>query len=176
MIRKLKAARLLFWSTVTYAILLLLIRGIFSSDYMAAISITGVPLVVVTVIIARDLMRRSTNPVAVRSMPQHEYYRRNPVEFLASQLRATHSASHSYFENVILSRLKELLITKVSLETGISTEEVRRRLSDARQGPRILHDDDLYEVLFEQAAESDHDSPEMDIVEDAIGLIGAWKE
>jgi hypothetical protein len=83
------------------------------------------------------------------------------------------NASNSYFENVIRGRLKELLIAKVALETGIETEVVRRVLSDPRDGPRLLEDESFYRMLYGPPPQGR--LARMTMIGEAIELIGAWK-
>ena len=59
------------------------------------------------------------------------------MRFLSGQFRVAATASNSYFENVVRGRLKELLVTKVALETGLENELVRRLLSAPMDGPRL---------------------------------------
>ena len=128
-----KTVRLLFWSAIAYAILLVLIRGIFPSESTPTISLTGIPLIVIVVVIVRDLARRSTSPALRRTRASTAGLRGSQVHFLSGQFKVAASASSSYFENVVRARLRELLTTKVALETGLETETVRRILLDPRR-------------------------------------------
>jgi hypothetical protein len=168
----LNAVKLLFWSGVAYALLLVLARGIFPSESTPTISLTGIPLIVIVVIIARDLARKSTSPTARRTIPTTTGFRGNPVQFLSGQFRVAASASNSYFENVVRGRLKELLTTKVALETGLEDEMVRRLLSDPRHGPRLLEDESLYRMLYGPTPQGG--LSRMNVISEAIDLIGAW--
>jgi hypothetical protein len=169
----LKTVRLLFWSAIAYAILLVLIRGIFPSESAPTISLTGPPLIVIVVVIARDLAKRSTSPVLRRTIASTAGFRGSPVQFLNGQLRVAASASNSYFENVVRARLRELLTTKVALETSLETETVRRILLDPRDGPRLLQDESLYRMLYGPTPPGG--LARINLIGDAIDLIGAWK-
>jgi hypothetical protein len=169
----LNTVRLLFWSAVTYAIILVLVRGIFPAESTPTISLTGIPLIVMVLIIVRDLTRRSTSPSLQRPIETSTVFRPNPVQFLNGQFRIAASASNSYFENAVRARLRELLITKVSLETGLTTETVRRELSDPSQGPRLLEDESLYRLLYGPAPQ--RGLARINMIGDAITLIGDWK-
>jgi len=83
------------------------------------------------------------------------------------------SASSSYFENVVRARLRELLTTKVALETGLETETVRRILLDPRDGPHLLQQESLYHILYGPTPPSG--LARISLIGDAIDLIGAWK-
>jgi hypothetical protein len=169
----LNTIRLLLWSAVLYILLLVLVRGIFPSEAAPTISLLGIPLIVVVVLIARDLGRRSTSPTVRRTVETTLGFRGNPVQFLSGQFRVAASASNSYFENVVQSRLRELLTSKVALERGLDKEEVRRLLSDTKQGPALLADESLYRMLYGPSPRGGLER--LNMISDAIDLIGAWK-
>jgi hypothetical protein len=168
----LNTVRLLFGSAVAYAVLLVLVRGLFPSESTPTISLTGIPLVVIIVLIARDLARKSTSPTISKAAPTTSGFKGNPVQFLSGQFRVAASASSSYFENVVRARLKELLTVKVALETGLEKETVRRLLSDPSRGPGLLEDESLYRMLYGPAPRGG--PARMNMISDAIDLIGAW--
>jgi len=169
----LSAVRLLFWSAVVYALLLVLVRGVLPSESAPAISLTGIPLIVIVVMIARDLTRKSTSPTVRRAITTTVGFRGNPVQFLSGQFRVAANASNSYFENVVRARLRELLTTKVALEIGVENETVRRILLDPRDGPRLLEDETLYRMLYGPTPQGG--LARLNLIGDAIDLIGAWK-
>jgi len=169
----LSAVRLLFWSAVVYALLLVLVRGVLPSESAPAISLTGIPLIVIVVMIARDLTRKSTSPTVRRAITTTVGFRGNPVQFLSGQFRVAANASNSYFENVVRARLRELLTTKVALEIGVENETVRRILLDPRDGPRLLEDETLYRMLYGPTPQAG--LARLNLIGDAIDLIGAWK-
>jgi hypothetical protein len=169
----LNTVRLLFWSAVAYAILLVLVRGIFPSESAPTISLTGIPLIVIMVIIVRDLARRSTSPTPHRTTETSVAFRPNPVQFLNGQFRVAATASNSYFENVVQARLRELLTAKIALETGQATETVRRILSDQSQGRRLLEDESLYRMLYGPPPQ--RGLARINMIGEAIDLIGVWK-
>ena len=164
--------RLLFWSAVAYAVLLVLVRGLFPSESTPTISLTGIPLVVIIVLIARDLARKSTSPTISKAAPTTSGFKGNPVQFLSGQFRVAASASNSYFENVVRARLRELLTAKVALETGLEKEKARELLSDPRRGPGLLEDETLYHMLYGPAPRGG--LARMNMISAAIDLIGAW--
>ncbi len=168
-----KTVRLLFWSAVAYAVLLVLVRGVFPSESTPTISLTGIPLIVIVVIITRDLGRKSTSPAERVSIATNTISRGDPVQFLSGQLRVAYSASNSYFENVVRTRLRELLTSKVALEAGLENDLVRRLLSDPRQGPQLLKDETLYRILYGTTPKDGQ--ARMSLIHDAIELIGAWR-
>jgi hypothetical protein len=169
----LNTVRLLFWSAVAYGILLVLVRGIFPSESAPTISLTGIPLIVIVAVIARDLAKRSTSPTLRTSLPTTTSFRGSPIQFLSGQFRVAANASNSYFENVVRAKLKELLTVKVALETGIETDLVRRVLSDPKDGPRLLEDESLYRMLYGPPPQGR--LARITMIGEAIELIGAWE-
>lgn len=165
--------RLLFWSAVAYGVLLVLARGVFPSETAPTISLTGIPLIVIVVMIARDLARRSTTPTVRKTITTTTGFRGNPVQFLSGQFRVAANASNSYFENVVRARLRELLIAKVALGSGLDNEAVRRILSDPKGGQQLLEDETLYRMLYGPIPHAG--LTRIKLIGDAIDLIGAWK-
>jgi hypothetical protein len=169
----LNTVRLLFWSAVAYAVLLVLVRGVFPSESTSTISLTGIPLIVIVVMIARELAGKSTSPTVRRKITTTTGFRGSPVQFLSGQFRVAASASNSYFENVVRARLKELLIAKVAVETDLENEMVRRLLSDPTQGPRLLQDESLYRMLYGPIPS--RGLARVNMISEAIDSVGAWK-
>jgi hypothetical protein len=169
----LNTVRLLFWSAVAYILLLVLVRGAYPSETTSPLYLTGIPLVAIIVVIARDLARKSAIPTAERTIATSTAFRANPVQVLSDQFRLAGRASGSYFEIVVRARLRELLITKVALETGLGNETVRRVLSDPKRGPRLLENVPLYRVLYGPIPSGER--ARITMISEAIDLIGAWK-
>jgi hypothetical protein len=167
-----KLPKLLFWCVVAYAVLLVLLRGALSSEASPTVSLVGIPLIMIIVIIARDLARRSTSPTAAPRIPSQSGFNEDPVKFLSDQIRVAAKASDSYFENILRARLRELLIAKVALEKGLDKDVTRRVLSDPRQGRDLLDNEDLYTVLYGPLPSR---QTRTRMVEKTVDLIGAWK-
>lgn len=97
----------------------------------------------------------------------------DPVLFLGSQIQVAATASDSYFDDVIRARLKELLITKITLEVGLERDEARRTLSDPYRGMTMLHNKKLYGILYGPVPRS---GPErIAMIDAAIGMIQDWQ-
>ena len=169
-----KTIQLIIFSAAIYGIGLVLLRGFFAADSTPRISLIAIPLMIVIIIIGRDLLRRATIPTPSHNLTVRQDHHEDPVEFLSGQIKTAATASNSYFENVVRTRLKELLIAKVALETGLSNSSVRRAFSDSRLGLKILHDPDLYWILYGPVPDSGR--AKMLMVERAIDMIGAWKQ
>ena len=162
--------RLLFWSVVAYVLLLVLVRGIVPSESTPTISLAGIPLVVIIIVIARDLARRSRRLSVTSNLTSATDFRGDPVEFLSGQFRVAANASNSYFENVVRARLKELLTAKLALEIGLENETIRRLLSDTRKGRRLVDNDPLYRMLYGPIPPGGLER--MRMIGEAIDLIG----
>jgi hypothetical protein len=167
-----KLPKVLIWCVVAYAVLLLVVRGLIPSQSSPTVSLVGIPLIVIAVIIARDLARRSTSPAVPPTISSRPHLNEDPVHFLSGQIRVATSASDSYFENVVRVRLKELLITKVALETGMERDLARHALSDPKQAPKLLHSEELYAVLYGPVPKTE---VRISMIEKAVNMIGAWK-
>lgn len=154
--------------------LLVLVRGFLPSESTSTISLLAIPLIVTVVMIARDLAGRSTVPTISRKTAGTTLeFQGNRVQFLRGQFRVAANASNSYFQSAIQSRLREILTTKVALETGLESEAAQRLLSDPEHGPAILHDESLYRMLYGPPPKGG--LKRINMLGEAIDLIGAWK-
>ena len=72
-----------------------------------------------------------------------------------------------------MTRLQEILVDKVSLETGIGRERVREVLTTPRLGQGLLRNDQLYMLLYNGVPAKG--SARVKMLEDAIALVGSWK-
>ena len=167
-----RAVKLVFWSTVAYGALLVLVKGTFPEGPSQTISLFGVPLLVVAIIIARDLAGRSTNPTSVKTESSEPRPRDDPVAFLSNQIGVAAAASDSYFDVVVRARLKDLLIDKVALEMGMEKDTVRQRLSDKEQAQSLLRNDALFDALNGPVPSTWADK--MKMINRAVEMIGAW--
>ncbi len=153
--------------------MLVLVRGVFPPNSAPELSIAGVPLIVIALIIVRDLSRRSTGPSTIPKIVSKKGFKEDPVKFLGGQIKVAANSSDSYFDNVVRSRLRELLISKMALETGYDLNTIRGIMSDPKRGSDLLGDHDLYMMLYGQLPDTTYALRQ--IIEDAIDLIGAWK-
>lgn len=167
-----RAVKLVFWSAVAYGALLVVVRGALPEGPSQTISLLGIPLLVVAIIIARDLAGRSTNPTVVKSEPPKTSVRDDPVAFLSNQIGVAAAASDSYFDVVVRARLKDLLIDKVALETGLETDTVRRSLFEKERAKQLLRNEALYDALNGPVPATGADKIKM--INRAIEMIGAW--
>lgn len=75
-------------------------------------------------------------------------FRARDVQFLTRQLEVAGTASPAYFETVVRARLRDLLVDKVRLETGMEYDFVKKTLADPTIGPRLLKSPKTYALLY----------------------------
>ena len=167
-----RAVKLVFWSAVAYGALLVLVRGALPEGPSQTVSLLGIPLLVVAIIIARDLAGRSTNPTSLKTESSKATDRGDPVTFLSNQIKVAAAASDSYFDVVVRARLKDLLIDKVALETGLEKDAVRRSLFDKEQARQLIQNEELFDALTGPVPATGADR--MKTINRAIEMIGAW--
>ncbi len=165
--------KLLFWVALVYVAILLIAGDVLSLGSTQAISLTAIPLIIVAAVIIRDLANRSTSPTTTVVPLVRERREGREVEFLSRQIDVTAKASTSYFEDIVLARLRELLVNKASMELGLEVERVRQILSDSKQGPEFLKDEALYRLLYSPSPARGRARIEM--IRQAVDLIEAWK-
>ena len=148
-------------------------RGALSPDSTPTLAVAGIPLVVIVFVIVRDLSRRSTGPTALPVVFPSSTLKVDPVKVLSGQLRVAAKASDSYFENVVRTRLRELLISKVALETGLEREQARRILLDSKLCQTVLRNQELYEILFRPVPRTSMNR--MKMIDRVVEMIGEWQ-
>ena len=169
-----RTINLVFWSVVAYAVMLILIRGFLPQGSPQTISLLGIPLLVVAVFIARELTRESTTPTVGSRKPPDSTSRDDPVELLRNQLGTAVAASDSYFENGIRVRLRELLVDKMVLETGLEKEAFKQLWDDPERAQQLIQNDELYEVLRGPVPSAGAERLKM--IDRAIDMIEEWKD
>ncbi len=95
------------------------------------------------------------------------------MQYLARQVEVAAKASPAYFESILLNRLRDLLAEKVSLETGMEKESLKRILADDRLGPRLLKDQEMYALLYYPPPRSAE--TRLETLRRAIDRIKRWK-
>jgi len=131
-----------------YLLLLILFRSIIPETVSPTISLLALPLILLALVLAVDLSDRATLPSATQPRKAPRRLRARDVEFLTRQVEVAAKASPAYFDTILRGRLRDLLVEKVSLETGMEKEAVKRALADANQGPRLLKDLEIYKLLY----------------------------
>jgi hypothetical protein len=139
---------LLAFASAVYLLLLTIFRSIIPEAVTPTLSILALPLILLAVILTLDLSRRSITPLEMNASDDSRGVRARDVQSLTRQLKVAGNASPAYFEAVLRDRLRDLLAEKVSLETGIEKDSVKKALADDELGPRLLKDPETYALLY----------------------------
>lgn len=123
-------------------------RNLIPESVSPTVSLLAFPLILLAVVLAVDLSGRAVLPTKskVRRVPRR--LRARDVQYLTRQVEVGAKASPAYFESVLRTRLRALLVDKVSLETGMEKDMVRQSLADGVAGPRLLKDPEFYRLLY----------------------------
>jgi len=140
--------RFLIVVSAIYVFALVLLRSIIPETLTPTLSLLALPLVLVVLVLAFDLSDRATIPSRTKAPEGPRRLRARDVQYLTRQVEVAAKASPAYFETILRGRLRELLVEKVSLETGMERESVKRALADANIGPRLLKDLETYKLLY----------------------------
>lgn len=95
------------------------------------------------------------------------------VQYLSRQVEVASKGSQAYFDSILLSRLRDIFVEKVSLETGIAKESVKRELADLVTGPLLVRNETLYRLLY--SSTHPKGATRVKMLRDAIDGIEAWK-
>ncbi len=145
---KTSTLRLLIIVSGIYVLSLVLLRSIIPETLTPTVSLLALPLVLLALILAVDLSDRATIPSGTKAREGSRRLRARDVQFLTRQVEVAAKASPAYFETILRGRLRDLLVEKVSLETGMEKESVKRTLADGNLGPRLLKDLEIYKLLY----------------------------
>ena len=131
------------------------------------------PLLLVVLIIVSDLAYRATTPTETpaRNTPGRRLARE--VRLLTQQIEVGTRASPEYFDTFLLARLREILVERVSLETGMDRALVREVLANWKLGPGLLHDRELYNLLYTEPPP--RGGARFRLLKEAVSRIEAWK-
>ena len=99
--------------------------------------------------------------------------RARDVKSLTRQVEVAGKASPAYFETILRNRLRDLLAEKVSLETGMEKDAVKKALADYQLGPRLLKDPKTYALLYYPPPRSPDSRLQM--LREIIDRIEDWK-
>jgi hypothetical protein len=159
--------------SVLYFAILTIARGLFPANLNVPIYFLILPFAVIVLALAIDLSGRVTTPIETvrKRRPPRKLGR--GIERLTRQVEVGISASKEYYETVLRSRLREILVEKVALESGMDRERTREVLKNKLLGPSALHDGELYLLLY-----SGTPAPRTDRLADlerTVKLIEAWK-
>jgi hypothetical protein len=135
-------------SSAVYVLLLVLLRSVIPEALTPTVTLLALPLILLAMILAVDLSDRATIPSETVAQEDHRTLRARDVQSLTRQVEVAANASPAYFETILRGRLRDLLVEKVSLETGMEKESVKRALADGNLGPQLLKDLEMYKLLY----------------------------
>jgi len=145
---KRKTLRLLVLASGIYLGLVIVLRSLIPEALTPTISLLAFPLVVLAILLVMDLSGRAIYPSEIKPKQSFRRLRARDVAYLTRQVEVAAKASPAYFETILRNRLRDLLAEKISLETGVEKESLKRILADERLGPRLLKDQETYALLY----------------------------
>ena len=165
--------KLLAVASGVYVFLLVSLRSLVPEGLTSTITLLALPLIVLALVLVADLSYRATIPSRTATQSKPKRFRARNVEFLSRQVEVAAGASQAYFETILLNRLRDLMIERVSLETGMGKESVKRDLADSRFGPALVRDPLLYRLLYDSRPL--RGAARVAMLRETIARIGAWK-
>ena len=156
-----------------YLLLLLVLRSIVPEALAPTLPLIALPLIVLALILTLNLSDRSTarSGSKVQKLPRR--MGALDVQSLTRQVEVASRSSPAYYDMVLGKRLRDLLVEKVSLETGMERELVRRTLANDKQGPRLLRDSALYKLLYYPPVRKS--AARLQMLRETIDRIEGWK-
>jgi hypothetical protein len=150
---------------------LILIASVLPQEIPSSLPL-AISLFILTVILASDLSHRATTPskrptrISSRRIPGHD------VEYLTRQVAVSVGASSDYFR-IVLNRLREALVEKISLETGMDKEDLKRILTDNLGAGTVLGDPELLRLLYTEVPKRGNER--LTMLREIVERIEAWK-
>ena len=163
----------LILASSAYIFFLLFLRSLVPEELIPPPSLLAIPLIVLVLIIGRDLFYRSAEPSRTPSHTGTQRFRARDVQLLTRQIEVASSASQAFFETILLSRLRDLFVEKVSLEMGMDKEKVKRQLANGGLGPGLVGGQVLYRLLYGPPPRKA--AARVKMLREVIDGIEAWK-
>jgi len=170
---KRRTIRLLAFASAVYVLLLVLLRSLVPEALTSTVTLLALPLVLLALILAVDLSDRATIPSETVARRDSRRLRARDVQFLTRQVEVAAKASQAYFETILRGRLRDLLVEKVSLETGMENESVKRALADRDLGPQLLKDLEFYKLLYYPPPREA--KARLQMLQETVNRIESWK-
>ena len=170
---KQSTTRLLAVLSAIYFLVLFLVRGFVPSAGSLPLYLLAAPLLVVVLTLVSDLAGRATVPSGALARPKIGRKLGWDVQRLTRQIEVGSRASGEYYNTVLLGRLREVLVEKVCLETGIERERVKYVLKNKILGPALLRNTELYRLLYTGVPVPG--PGRVRLLEEALAGIEAWK-
>jgi hypothetical protein len=156
-----------------YFALFLIVRSLLPPSVSLPLYFLAAPLIMVVLVLVNDLSARATLPSELKPRGRGQKRLARQVQQLAQQIEVGARSSRSYYETVVIARMRDILVEKVSLETGIDEKEVKSTLANENLGPGLLNNVELYRLLYSGTPSP---GPErVRLLEKAVNMIDAWK-
>lgn len=165
--------KLLVLSSGLYVLFLVFLRSLIPETLTPSVTILALPLLILVLILVSDLSYRATIPLKIPAQRRVQRFQARDVQYLSRQVEVASIGSQAYFESILLSRLRDILAEKVSLETGIEKEKVKQELADAVKGPALVRDGSLYRLLYSSTFA--RGATRVKMLREAVDGIEAWK-
>jgi hypothetical protein len=163
--------KLLVPASAVFVFFLIFLRSIIPEKLTPSVTLLALPLIILALIIVGDLSNRAVVPAKNPTRSKSRRIRARDVQFLSRQVEVASRSSGEFFET-LLSRLRGLIIEKVSLELGIDKERVKRQLENSRLGPVIIGQK-LHRLLY--GSPPPRGAARVKMLQEAVDGIEAWK-
>ncbi len=164
--------RLLAPASAVYIFFLIFLRSIIPEKLTPSVTLLALPLIILVLILVSDLSNRAIVPAKNPERLKARSVRTRDVQFLTRQVQVASQASGEYFET-IRSRLRALIIEKVSLQSGMEKENVKHALENRQLGDPTLIGLKLYGLLYGSLPA--RGTARVKMLHQAIDGIEAWK-
>lgn len=165
--------KLLVIASSIYILFLIFLRSLVPETLTPSITLLALPLVLLVLILVSDLSYRATAPSKTPVRPKIRRFQARDVRYLSRQVDVASTGSQAYFESTLVSRLRDILAEKVSLETGIEKEHVKQELADPVKGRALVSDEPLYRLLYSSTPPKG--ATRIKMLSEAVDRIEAWK-
>ncbi len=165
--------KLLVAASSVYVLFLIFLRSLVPETITPSITLLALPLIILTLILVSDLSHRATAPSETPARKSPRRFQARDVQYLSRQVEVASVGSQAYFESILLSRVRDILVEKVSLETGIEKEKVKQELADPVKGSALVSDGPLYRLLYSSTPPKG--ATRVKMLREAIDGIEAWK-
>jgi hypothetical protein len=164
--------RLLIPASAVYVFFLIFLKSLIPEKLTPSVTLLALPLIILALILVSDLSNRAVVPAKSLARGKSRRVRARDVQFLTRQVDVASKASREYFDTILLSRLRGLIVEKVSLETGIEKERVRLDLESSGIGPAMIGQR-LHMLLY--GSLPPRGSARVKMLQEAVDRIEDWK-
>jgi len=164
--------KLLLVASVAFVLFLIFLRSLVPETVTPSVTLLSLPLILLVIILVNDLSYRATAPSKVPARTRARRVQAKYVQYLSRQIEVGSIGSEAYFDTILRARLRDILIEKASLETGIEKENLKHQLANPTKGPGLIKDRALYELLYSSTAPKG--PARIRMLREAVDRIEAW--